>query len=422
MAYILWLLIAIFALLSRIFMKSWFAPGAFFSIIWCFYTLLPLFLVPSWEFHPLGLLWILFACFIVFTGSLTGYTFNSRSISQNGMIREKLYNLNKSAITYSIFIFTVMSFGGILVLILNAGYNLSSLFSLTYLSEISYFYSFARYTDPSYREPILSIFLSSFTYSGAFLGGVLYAIPKINIRQRLFSILPLLVALLYCLVEGTRASIYFPIIMWISSYISTKILHKNKISLFSLKNIFLYVIGILGASGIYIFVQLLRWGHEEFNINNLYRVSPIFYSAFLGPPVLFSQWFSEHWYNMTDATFGLFTNPLLRLIFSSPRLRFESTSLEDTPGAESTVFTLFAEIIQDYTVIGAIFWLFILGFFAGWTYRQLLNGKIIYVPFMAIFYSVVICSLTGFLFSYTTIIFAWFMFLFCYKFAIHKKI
>src|SRR5437016_1878829 len=60
------------ALFARADQKSWFAPGAFFCLVWSLYLCLPLLLAPDIKIWPGAVLAIFFATMAVYTGSVVG--------------------------------------------------------------------------------------------------------------------------------------------------------------------------------------------------------------------------------------------------------------------------------------------------------------------------------------------------------------
>ncbi|WP_353686690.1 O-antigen polymerase [Thermodesulfovibrio sp. 3462-1] len=391
-------------------MKSWFAPGAFFALIWTVYTLLPI-LLTQYDMKPLGVLWIFFMVFVVYLGSAvvtTGIGIN-KSVSYPTINMHKYFLNNLRFLNVLIILFSILGLGGVVILIISLGKELTVFFSLASLSKVANEYSVLRYSDPSYREPGMAILLSSFVYASSFLGGIHYVI-SLKRYQKFIALFPLIIGVGYSLILSTRASFYFPCILWISSYISIKIfLIKTKFPLFTVRNMILLGLLITIITISYIFLQILRWGASEINMEYVYSASPFLKSAFLGSPVLFSQWFSEHWSDDIIPTLGAYTNPFYKF-FGGQIMRYESTPLSDELGSESTVFTLFRDTIEDYTIFGSIFIFLLYGIFWGYSYKKVIQGKITYLPFLSAFYSIAVASITKFIFGFTTILFAWVMF------------
>lgn len=414
-------LLILFALLNRSVMGTWFAPGAFFALTWSAYILLPLILMPDYNVHPAGIVGIIYAVAIVSFGSLMGtgrflrkYAHLYLKIKEISPFSCKAIGLDLNIFSRLTILFSMFGAGSVIVLLFSSGRSISSIFSLNIISEIGREYSVARYTDVTYREPGLSIFLTIFIFSSAFLGGALYKVA-ITKKQSLIALIPLIIAALHGLMLTTRASIFFTGIIWIGSYFSMKVaINRINAPLFTWKNIILSGCTSILLIGSYIFLQSLRWGIgnliDIINIENIYQALPMLSSAFLGSPVLFSQWFAEHWQDNIIPTLGIYTTPVIKYLAINTESRFESTQIGIKAGDESTVFTLFRDMSEDYTIPGAILLLFIIGFIGGVAFRRLLQERIKYLPVLAAFYCITISSLTGFLFRYTTTLSALFIF------------
>lgn len=426
------LFLILLALGNRLVMGSWFAPGAFFALAWSAYILFPLLLMPEYSIHPAGIIGIIYIITIVSLGSLLGtgrflrkyaplYTKMTKASLSSFKI-DTIAGLDLKLFSRVTLLLSILGAGSVIVLILSSGHSMSSLFSLNMISEIGREYSVARYSDVSYREPGLSIFLSSFIFSSAFLGGALYNIA-VTRRQRLIALLPLIIAALHGLMLTTRASIFFTGIIWIGSYFSMRVaINKGRAPLFTWKNIILSGCTAILLIVSYIFLQSLRWGIgnliDIINLENINQAIPMLSSAFLGSPVLFSQWFADHWQDNIIPTLGLYTTPVIKYMAVNTESRFESTQIGIKFGDESTVFTLFRDMSEDYTIPGTILLLFIIGFIGGVAFRRLLQERIKYLPVLAAFYCITISSLTGFLFRYTTTLSALFIFVLYFTFAV----
>src|SRR5688500_17404586 len=60
------------AIWARIDQGSWFAPGAFFSLVWVVYVMLPLVVAPDLEAWPGVIVAIGIATFVLYTGTVMG--------------------------------------------------------------------------------------------------------------------------------------------------------------------------------------------------------------------------------------------------------------------------------------------------------------------------------------------------------------
>jgi oligosaccharide repeat unit polymerase len=403
-------LLMIFAVVMRLQEGNWLAPGPFFAMVWSVYLMFPLFLT-DYIIKPSGVLWILFAVMLVNIGSMMG--------SGSGFIKGKITGtppgqetgnsrppMTFPTLTKPILIFSLLGLGAVMVLILDSGRGWGAFFSLSSLGEIGREYSVLRYSDTTYREPELANFLTTFIFAGAFLGGMLFRTATGKL-QRWVALLPIGVGILVAVVLTTRASFLFAGIIWVSTYLAAEVLiTQGRSETLTACRVFIMVIAGLVIFIAYVALQLVRWGIKIDMITFKLVKNAIaqFFAAFLGSPATFTQWFAAHWQDAITSTYGDFTFPYIKKLFGDfSRTRFELVNVGYNllDQSKTNVFTIFRDLIEDYTIFGAVPILFLLGMFSGLAYRRILQGKVRYLPALAACYCIFIDSLTGFIFHQT---------------------
>lgn len=413
-----------YTVVLRIDSRSWFAPGPFFAITWLGYSSISLFAYAQPEVIPIGLYAILGFVLIVAIGSIVGSYIDMRG--RKKMLHDDKWQwlINLKHLSFFVILFSFLGALGVLVLLQSEGRSVIALFDMSQLAEVGRKFSESRYADTSYREPELAVFFSTFVYCASFLGGCLYAAAS-SPYFRCVALIPIIVGMLYAMVLTTRANIYFNMIFWFSSLTTTSLFrYGGRLRLFTFLNVFRFIATASLLFGSYIFLQMTRWGydnignflvHEDFSL-----ALAMFTSAFLGSPVLFAEWFSGPTISLSEAAFGHYTTPFPRLLGLTAVEKYASTQIGVLEGSESTVFTLFRDIIEDYTIFGAILLFFLLGLIAGFSYKMVCRGRLDYLSVLCAFYCITIGSLTGMIFRYTTTISAWTLF-FLIIFLLTKK-
>jgi len=409
-----------FSLFIRIQQGSWLAPGAFFALYWAVFVILALVVAPDFDVRPEGLLWILFSIFAVYIGSVIGLgKMLFKAIPPSGQTRiknlstyRKPNNLNFPWLKQLVILCSILGLGAIIVLVLSTGRDLLSLLSLESISQIGREYTIARYLDPAYKEPGLAVALFTFIYLGALFGGILFAKTSSK-RDHIISLLPFIPAIGVMIILTTRTSIYFTILIWVSSYFSTHVLtSKGLPSLFRWKYIIPGLVILILLVGVVTMALMSRYGIniKNINIEVLIKIWSMIRVDVFAPLATFSQWFAQHWQETVEPAFGSFTfaGPLHWLGITEP-LGYEPVEVPPTI-FDTTLFTLFRNLISDFTLIGSILLLFAGGVLGGIVFRQVVRGEILCLPILAAFYGVILCSFSGSLFDYTTVLIAWIIF------------
>lgn len=414
--FIIGLLLLVFALFARIQQGSWLAPGAFFALYWAVFVLLALIILPDSSIQTKGILWILFVVFAVYMGSIIG---SSRMLSkmvpsstEKQPLHQK-YNLSLPWLGQITFLCSILGLGAVIVLLLSAGQGFSSLFSFESMSQIGREYSLARYSDPSYREPISAVILWSFIYLGALFGGVLFAKSSSKIH-RLIALLPFIPAVGVAAVLTTRGSILFPLIMWVGAYFSTRVaIGKGTASLFSCRNIGLGLVLLLLILMMITVMLMWRGGISGIDIHYLIFIGDELRVDIFGSLAAFTQWFPTYWQDNIPPSFGIFTfsRPLSILGIHPPW--FLTSRVAEVGNFSTTIFTLFDTFILDFTLVGSLLIFFIIGMLGGKAFYQLTKGKgkSIHLLILMVFYAITLTSFIGSPFCFTTLFLTWVAFI-----------
>jgi len=294
---------------------------------------------------------------------------------------------------------------------LGAGFSLVSLFSLQDIFSLAHYYSYSRYNIPGFREPNLAVFLTSFMYWAGFCGGARFALGG-KWFQRILSMACFVPAIGITLILTTRASFLFTGIMWLAGYLAVSaMLTGGRWRVLSKKRVIVAVVAVIAAAGMYVVGGMFRSGRV--GVSHIATSLPNLFSAFMGSVPAFSVWIGRAW--DAPAPLGLGSSTLagpLGLLFSIKRAHFNPMIVGhgNINSAPTTVYTLFREVIYDYSLPGALIILILFGFMGALAWRGALSRRWFGVVILAAFYLVVMTSFVGSPFAYTTILVGWIMF------------
>lgn len=409
------MILLLLALSARALLKSWFAPGAFFSLTWCSLVLFSLFGAPGYDVRSNGIWWILISVIVVYTGDLIGQLAGWIFCPRNTRTIEETDSLYFPVISYIILISIIAGFGSIFITLRSFGYGVYDLLSFKSLLTMSYKFSIARYYE-EYVPPLLAQILLTGTYTGPLFGGLLFGTSFLR-HHRILSALSLLPGILNCIIHTTRTSIFIVCILWASSYFSTRIfIERRSARLFTQTQIFT-VVGIISILiPLFVVLQMAR-GMEEIAIGNFPERLLSLRHIFFGHLVPFSHWFQQSWQNDFIPTFGAFTfaglHSSLGFSIRKPGLYSQSVWIEE--GQESNVYTAFRGLIEDFAPEGALAALFLGGILAGGAYYRMVHGKcrILDLPILSTFYTFTLYSFIVSIFNYNSTLLAFGIFA-CY--------
>jgi oligosaccharide repeat unit polymerase len=389
------------AVSARIILKSWMAPGAFLSIIWVFATVIPLLFTIDKQTSSIGV-WVI-------TMFLMLFNFGCFVASRKHVLINKKYledvKINYPFLKEMVLLMSICGFIASAVMIILVGGNLQSILSLDTLSNISTQSAANRYEgmdDPLYVKILLYP-----SYIGTIMGGLLFSISS-NKPGKYIAILPLLSSLLYSTVTTAKASFLLGLVLWLSSFITTRVSDFRKpFVLFSKKKILSYILALIFGNVLIIFIAIMRTGSND--ITDVSIAEKIFQETsttyFAAHIFLFSEWISKE-FSSYSLSFGAYTFAgIFSLLGVATRQQglFETSSLE----INSNVYTVFRGMIMDYGIIGSMLIMFFGGFIATKTFVQLAGKEARKsIALMPVFYLFILWSPIASPFVYTSILLA----------------
>jgi oligosaccharide repeat unit polymerase len=395
-------IIAMLAIISRIVYSNWFAPGPFFALCWTIYVFLPLIILPQLPVYPKGLWMIALMIFSFETGAFVLLP----TIKIKGNARISLDNkifLNR--LHFTILLFTFIAVIGIIILTL-IGINTFALdFSIESFLKLGRGFSILRYFEKYEMPWEIRIFLY-WMFPAALCGGFYFAFSK-TLKQKIVSLLPILVSVLNGIIVAARAGIFFSISIWVAGFLASKGYEsKGKLRIPEFRLIFIPLVGAILLFVIYFLLQLVRGGIERIDytdiVNLVYKVKIDIW----GYLSAFTIWFED--FDTYPTTLGAYTFAglfdLIGLTRREQGLYIDPVYFES---GGTNIYTMFRGVIQDFTIPGALIIFFILGFISSWVYRKCCNGHPEFILPLSLFYSTSIYSFIVSPFVYNSYIFSW---------------
>lgn len=341
---------------------SWFAPGAFFALVWAIQVLLS-FVFPEFTGWSGSIWWIVFTALVLYLGSVAGGIF-AGTMTMRG--REGEPALNSIVFRRSPETMIICSLGGM-------GY--------TVLAQLGVF-SLAFGDWP----PVVYQLLLPFHFAGPMLGGMIFASRSLQGSRAWLTILPLLPPAGLAILFGGRTAIVAPILFWLAGYFTIQILlTRGKVSLFTATHILgvtaIIFMFLLIGEGLYIFrtldlsgeetgAKLAAYQHHVLRWEFLLEEWPRFRSAVYGNVYAFSIYFTQAWENPPSSHWGsiIFAAPLNLLGLGGERYPFEVFEIE--PGVFSNIYTMLRPPIDDFGLWGSLVWWLAIGVVQGWAYAR----------------------------------------------------
>ncbi|MBX0311555.1 MAG: oligosaccharide repeat unit polymerase [Sulfurihydrogenibium sp.] len=414
-------MLLLIAIIARIHEKSWFAPGAFFALMWSVYTLAPILISPNYYVSPMAvLLIILFVCSIFF-GSVVGYSLNSKNkqIDKRIILERFLSKQSKKLLLFFVIICNI--FGYITVAItlhsVGLGYNPLNIFDIELLAKTANAVSTARYTE-EFDIPFLGRVLSSFIYAGGAFSGISFVMLKSRYYKIIILVFSFLPSLFITILLTTKAMFLVTLIFAISAWLAAQvILNGRNAKLFTRGRVLLMFFASLVFYIFFTIVMFFRAGKYGSFIYDKLRI------AALGHIGAFSEWIDEFdevslsWGKYSFA--GIFN--LLGLHKRELGIFTEKVDIGDPSGELTNVYTAFRPFIEDFSFVGATLILFIIGVIAGKAYKDLLQGKIGSLFILIFFYVFTLWSPVTWILNYNSIILA-ILILSCYSMLLYHRI
>ncbi|MFC6337426.1 oligosaccharide repeat unit polymerase [Pseudomonas sp. CCM 7891] len=388
---------------ARKIFSVWLNPVSILLLFWFFYTVFPLLAAFEAPVSPFAILYILSFCFAF---SLSCFLFPWRTaLARNENKLSADYYFNRPLMVGAFYgaagFAVLMTFLGVL----QQGVSIEQL--LADPIAVGGVYAGKRYSGEIIPTIYAQLGLQCSYYTAVF-GGLVYGsrgAAKGKLKLLLFAFLP---ALLVMFLQSAKGLLFFSVFLFLGSVLVTRIYNKNytllnykgirSLTLYGLL-VFPLVIASFLSRGVY------QLGDTALILNRL-RFYLVTYSSVHLPA--FSDWFSERYlgeslmnYKHDTLTMGFYTFMSLFQLAGDDRsvpmgIYDEYYAYGDF--VKGNLFTVFRGLINDFGLLGSLFFAFVVGLFCNFGYWRLLCHRnsmfavLFFVYFVAISYQTYIIS------------------------------
>tara|TARA_Y100000590_G_C15695359_1_gene1004931 strand:+ start:168 stop:1433 length:1266 start_codon:yes stop_codon:yes gene_type:complete len=394
--------IGIIAVFTRCLTRSWISPGAFFSLCWSFFLIVPIIFASDYKMDYLGLWFIAIFSMSLATGSIIAYSIKTPIKSE--YINNFQIQYNYRLIYYMLIIFCLIIFFGLYLLF---QYARSSYNTANYINDwmmIPNLIAADRYTESPLNYPFIIKYSLYLIYPANLLSGLL--INQLKGSNKFFSMLPLIAAILLGIIEGARSSILLGLTLFISSWLSVIIMNptkRNKIKGLYFKFAFTSGSFVLFFTIFFVLIQWLRQGMDTLILDLLIERVRAYFFGYLAA---FTQWISNP--IELNPNYGLitFAGPFnLFGVMERPLGFYDAINIGD--GISTNIFTAFRGIVTDFSVPGAIMIAFAIGFIFQLVVQKNEGTNILGIISISMFYAFTLYSPLISIFHYNSILFSW---------------
>jgi len=369
------------AYLIRRIVGTWVFPACIYSLFWFVYTFIPMVFVIEAPVEPLSIVYI-------FTTTIT-FSLGSFVFKWKPALRKNQF---KTSINDAVFdnyflksIFYLSSATSVIFVILNSIMQNITLNDLIF----DLFKSSAKYTEMRYSEEVkvniygqLSLILS---YIAAVLGGLIYRNQKEWKSKFTVIITAFISAVIIMVTQSAKGTFIFAIFSFLAGLLVVKI-YKNEKSILSVKDVKSAVICIIVSIVLFAVSFMSRGLYESNDISFVIGKLTLYFNSYAFAHVFaFSDWFSYYLgnnasqeYEVSSMSFGFYTfMALFRLLGSTKTIPLgvydEYFVFKDL--ITSNVYTIYRGLILDFTILGSLVFMLVLGFIFHWFFFAMLINK-----------------------------------------------
>ena len=376
----------------------WIHPGVFFPLLWFLYSLGPLIFAPEYYIQPYGLWIITLFSSAVGLGSLLPLGNHDRDKKVKGTSLKD----HKNLLFTLVFITTMFALIGVALVLQFTMSRFQLNFSIFNLLILPNEISVDRYLE-ILNFPILIKFFRYWLFPASLLAGLAYPLAKTK-KESFLCYLPLIVAILFGLIETSRFTIITTVVIWYAGILGARVILHSNLNKFldkQSKRFFLFASAIF--VGLFILLDWLRQAQGELVADLVVERLKAYLFGYLAA---FSNWITM--IHDSSIQFGqtTFAGPLSLAGLVERKLGSYGPIL--ISGDLSTnIYTALRGLIMDFSIFGTGLIMIMVGWFGSVTYQNVFRGKIFFLVPLTLFYAFTLYSPLISIFHYNSLIMSW---------------
>ncbi|MGG3689498.1 O-antigen polymerase [Caldifermentibacillus hisashii] len=405
--------------------KYWISPSFIMITYWSLFIIFAILVFGNdYDWNYIGLLWIIFACVFFGVGYVFGTSLSNKKITFNNVqvtIKNNKKDLSESSWKF-ILICIIIGLLRVVTVVVSNGFSFGMFFDIDSLINMNTSIAHQRYYGEGSQGNIITQVMLVFVYAAPLCGGYAFVYAKEK-SKKLLSIATFLPIIGITISTNGKAGLIASVFLWLSgffvSYIE-KYKSAPRIRLKLIIKISLFGVLFFGLLYLSMFLRIGAFNTEiQEIVNNKFKVYA------LGHIPAFDHWFYE-FDKGSDFSLGGYTflaiYDMLGLATREQGVFKEMIYFDN--GLFTNVFTAFRGVINDFGIIGALIFIMLFGFVAGYCFNILLSNKkqkIIATTFLTMTYFFILHSFTVSPWSYLSYIFSFLIFIF-YLWLTKKRI
>ncbi|NKJ45219.1 hypothetical protein CIC12_00340 [Burkholderia sp. SG-MS1] len=382
--------------LARKILRSAYHPVVVLCQLWLVIVLSTTVFAPDFYFSPMAFLIILLMQMSAMLGGASYYMFADAANARNTRTVDFDYGY------FRLVVYGSLIFGAIAVYttLRAEGFGISSILSVRGILQVARTMSIARY-EAQFKIPLAARIGQMFVFFASAVAGFNFALDKKRYRKFEYF-LPIVPSLLIATIMTTRAAVLFNLTFWACANMSCSLLLSGRVNLklITRRTALTLSGGILFIAAMFISLQFVRGGITD--LGRLEEVLMHLREWPFGSIAGFSIWVDRHSF-AASATGGYYTFSGIfdQLGISARKSGLYTDYVNIGSESWSNIYTVYRGLISDFTVIGAVVFMAIIGLSGSFALKKCLQGKAHFAGLLIAIYGFCLWSPIASFFGYT---------------------
>lgn len=392
----------ILAFASRLQDRSWVGPAAIFALIWAAYMPTLLFFIDSEDVFVPGMLWILASVACVWAGSASAATLCPAPRERHVVPSPKAIFLLRHLLKVPI----VAGLADMVWLFVQRGMSLSDLASFAAIMAVSAANRSEQYAGEA-DTPVGERIAFTLLFLGCLYGGMLFRLSNRR-SDKALALGALLLIIAINTLHGSRFGSIYGGAFWLSGYLATYVAISNpKKGIGGAFLVRFATAGVVIVFALSMATMIVRYTIFADVDTKTVSFQYMFTDPF-GFVAAFGIWFRDMHMHPDGPLWGA---RVFRRVLAFFGRQYELYDAIDVGFNSSNVFTIFRELIEDFSLLGSLVFLALYGFLGRVAFWKVGTERgHMALPWLAVTYIFAFTSVASSAFAYTTILAAAAMF------------